>query len=74
MLRSTVFPGVTALVERMIADLGLDMDVAFCPERIAEHKAMEELFTLPQIVSVPDGARRRSGPARCSACSPSSSS
>ena len=50
-LRSTLFPGVTALVERMIANLGLDMDVAFCPERIAEHKAMEELFSLPQIVS-----------------------
>jgi UDP-N-acetyl-D-mannosaminuronic acid dehydrogenase len=50
-LRSTVYPGVTALVERMIADLGLDIPVAFCPERIAEHKAMEELFSLPQIVS-----------------------
>ncbi|MCB2411620.1 nucleotide sugar dehydrogenase [Demequina sp. TTPB684] len=50
-LRSTLFPGVTALVERMIADLGLDIDVAFCPERIAEHRAMEELFSLPQIVS-----------------------
>jgi UDP-N-acetyl-D-mannosaminuronic acid dehydrogenase len=50
-LRSTVYPGVTALVERMIARLALDMPVAFCPERIAEHKAMEELFSLPQIVS-----------------------
>lgn len=50
-LRSTVYPGVTALVERMITGLGLDMDVAFCPERIAEHKAMTELFSLPQIVS-----------------------
>lgn len=50
-LRSTVYPGVTALVERMIADQGLDIDVAFCPERIAEHKAMEELYSLPQIVS-----------------------
>jgi len=50
-LRSTVYPGVTALVERMIADLGIDVPVAFCPERIAEHKAMEELFSLPQIVS-----------------------
>lgn len=50
-LRSTVFPGVTALVERMIVDLGLDIDVAFCPERIAEHRAMEELFSLPQIIS-----------------------
>lgn len=50
-LRSTVYPGVTALVERMIDDLGLDIDVAFCPERIAEHHAMQELFSLPQIVS-----------------------
>lgn len=50
-LRSTVYPGVTALVERMVAELGLDIDVAFCPERIAEHKAMEELYSLPQIVS-----------------------
>ena len=50
-LRSTVYPGVTALVERMLSDLGLKTDVAFCPERIAEHKAMEELYSLPQIVS-----------------------
>jgi UDP-N-acetyl-D-mannosaminuronic acid dehydrogenase len=50
-LRSTVFPGVTALVEKMVAGLGLQIDVAFCPERIAEGKAMTELFELPQIVS-----------------------
>jgi UDP-N-acetyl-D-mannosaminuronic acid dehydrogenase len=50
-LRSTVYPGVTALVERMIAALGVEVPVAFCPERIAEHRAMEELFSLPQIVS-----------------------
>jgi UDP-N-acetyl-D-mannosaminuronic acid dehydrogenase len=53
-LRSTVYPGVTALVERMIADLGVEVDVAFCPERIAEGKAMTELFSLPQIVSARD--------------------
>jgi len=50
-LRSTVYPGVTEGVERMFAGAGLNLDVAFCPERIAEGKAMEELFTLPQIVS-----------------------
>jgi UDP-N-acetyl-D-mannosaminuronic acid dehydrogenase len=50
-LRSTVYPGVTARVEKMIAGLGIEMDVAFCPERIAEGKAMTELFELPQIVS-----------------------
>jgi UDP-N-acetyl-D-mannosaminuronic acid dehydrogenase len=50
-LRSTVHPGVTALTERMLHRNGLDVDVAFCPERIAEGHAMRELFELPQIVS-----------------------
>ena len=50
-LRSTVYPGVTRLVEQLVDRLGLQIDVAFCPERIAEGKAMEELFSLPQIVS-----------------------
>ncbi len=59
-LRSTVFPGVTALVEKMIAGLGLQIEVAFCPERIAEGKAMTELFELPQIISArtPTGTDR----------------
>jgi UDP-N-acetyl-D-mannosaminuronic acid dehydrogenase len=50
-LRSTVFPGVTRLTERLVQRLGKAIDVAFCPERIAEGRAMEELRTLPQIVS-----------------------
>jgi len=51
MLRSTLYPGVTAMVERLIARLGLQVDVAFCPERIAEGAALTELFDLPQIVA-----------------------
>ena len=50
-LRSTVYPGVTLLVEKLVSRLGVDVDVAFCPERIAEGKAMTELTELPQIVS-----------------------
>jgi UDP-N-acetyl-D-mannosaminuronic acid dehydrogenase len=50
-LRSTVYPGVTKRVESMLARLGLAVDVAFCPERIAEGRAMTELFTLPQLVA-----------------------
>jgi UDP-N-acetyl-D-mannosaminuronic acid dehydrogenase len=50
-LRSTVFPGVTRMVERLMRRLNKSIDVAFCPERIAEGRAMEELHTLPQIVS-----------------------
>jgi len=50
-LRSTVYPGVTRLVERLIDQSGRRIDVAFCPERIAEGKAVEELISLPQIIS-----------------------
>ena len=50
-LRSTVTPGTTAIAEKLVASLGIDMDVAFCPERIAEGQAMTELYELPQIVS-----------------------
>jgi len=50
-LRSTVYPGVTKRVARLIAKLGRDIDVSFCPERIAEGFALTELHTLPQIVS-----------------------
>ncbi len=55
-LRSTVYPGVTALVEKMVAGFGAQIEVAFCPERIAEGKAMTELFELPQIVSARSAA------------------
>jgi UDP-N-acetyl-D-mannosaminuronic acid dehydrogenase len=50
-LRSTVYPGVTALTEKLLSSKRLAVDVAFCPERIAEGKALTELFDLPQIVA-----------------------
>ena len=50
-LRSTVAPGTTAAAEKIVARLGIDMDVAFCPERIAEGMAMAELHELPQIIA-----------------------
>lgn len=59
-LRSTIYPGVTGLVEELLEELGLEIDVAFCPERIAEGKAMTELYELPQIVaSRSENGRRR---------------
>ncbi len=60
-LRSTVYPGVTAKVEKMIAGLGMDIDVAFCPERIAEGKAMTELFDAAADSLVPHPARHGAG-------------
>lgn len=49
-LRSTIFPGVTSRIERHLRSRNLDVDVVFCPERIAEGYALTELRTLPQIV------------------------
>ena len=49
-LRSTVYPGTTAYVAQHLAARGAKVDVAFCPERIAEGHALEELHTLPQII------------------------
>jgi UDP-N-acetyl-D-mannosaminuronic acid dehydrogenase len=62
-LRSTVFPGVTRRVEQLVAPEGSGVEVAFCPERIAEGHAMTELFSLPQIVA----ARTPRATARASA-------
>ena len=50
-LRSTIFPGVTRIVEALLRrKLGVAR-LAFCPERIVQGKGIEEIFTLPQLVS-----------------------
>src|SRR5437868_9294984 len=50
-LRSTVYPGVSRMVDQRLRDGGRAIDVAFCPERIAEGRALVELRALPHIVS-----------------------
>jgi UDP-N-acetyl-D-mannosaminuronic acid dehydrogenase len=50
-LRSTVYPGMSEKLRSWLREQGKDMEVAFCPERIAEGFAMKELQSLPQIVS-----------------------
>lgn len=50
-LRSTVYPGTTDMISRWFKKNKINVDVAFCPERIAEGYAMKELRELPQIVS-----------------------
>jgi UDP-N-acetyl-D-mannosaminuronic acid dehydrogenase len=50
-LRSTVFPGTTERVQRFFERKHLKVDVAFCPERVAEGVALQEIRKLPQIVS-----------------------
>jgi len=52
-LRSTVMPGTTAATARLLH--GRVAEVAFCPERIAEGKAVEELQHMPQLVGTQSG-------------------
>ena len=50
-IRSTVYPGVTESMAKYALSKGKRLRFAFCPERIVEGHAIEELQTLPQIVS-----------------------
>ena len=59
-LRSTVYPGTTEYLARRLRGMGLDADVVFCPERISEGHALEEIRSLPQLVGASsDGAFER---------------
>jgi UDP-N-acetyl-D-mannosaminuronic acid dehydrogenase len=58
-LRSTVGPETTEYFKKRIQGLtklkfGKDIFLSFCPERIAENKALKELNEQPQIVGVED--------------------
>lgn len=53
-LRSTVYPGVTQGVAKRVAERIDGVSVVFCPERIAQGKAMTELYSLPQIIGSDD--------------------
>ncbi|HTF88773.1 MAG TPA: nucleotide sugar dehydrogenase [Planctomycetota bacterium] len=50
-LRSTVYPGTTERMAKALVTEGFDIDVAFCPERVAEGFALKEIAALPQIIS-----------------------
>jgi UDP-N-acetyl-D-mannosaminuronic acid dehydrogenase len=53
-LRSTVFPGITAHVQGYVRDRGKNIGLAFCPERVAQGHSLREFRELPQIVSAFD--------------------
>ncbi len=61
-LRSTVYPGLSKRINDWFIDAGKHIHLAFCPERILEGKALEELESLPQIISsfTDEGVRRAS--------------
>jgi len=58
-LRSTIGPETTNYVKNKLEKLtkykvGKDIYLAFCPERMAENKAIKELKEMPQIIGVED--------------------
>lgn len=53
-LRSTLYPGLTELVSKHLKRKGKPIGVAFCPERVAQGHAIEEIQDLPQIISAMD--------------------
>ena len=58
-LRSTIFPGISEHIQKNLAARGLDIPVAFCPERVAQGHSLREIRQLPQIVSAFDPATLR---------------
>jgi UDP-N-acetyl-D-mannosaminuronic acid dehydrogenase len=57
-LRSTLYPGTTDWIGAYLRASKRDLKVAFCPERIVQGYGVDELATMPQIVSgvTPDAA------------------
>jgi UDP-N-acetyl-D-mannosaminuronic acid dehydrogenase len=54
-LRSTIVPGITEnLITPQIKKINETLNIAICPERIVEGKAMEEVEVLPEIIGVQD--------------------
>ena len=50
-LRSTVYPGITEHIQALLRSKGLAIEVAFCPERVAQGHSLREFRELPQIIS-----------------------
>lgn len=55
-LRATVIPGTTEEIAKPLLErlsglrAGVDFDLAYCPERIAEGRAFEEFRTMPTVI------------------------
>jgi UDP-N-acetyl-D-mannosaminuronic acid dehydrogenase len=55
-LRSTVYPGLSARLQQRLRQRGLDIAVAFCPERVAQGNSLREIRELPQVISAFEAA------------------
>lgn len=53
-MRSTLFPGTMEHLSKRLKEKKVGVKLAFCPERVAQGVALDEIDSLPQIVSAFD--------------------
>src|SRR5262249_44575151 len=53
-MRSTLFPGTMNHLNERLQRGGFQVKLAFCPERVAQGFALDEIDSLPQVVSAFD--------------------
>jgi len=57
-LRSTIFPGTTEIVDNILKKEFGTSKLAFCPERIVQGDGIKEIFNLPQLISATSNEAR----------------
>src|SRR6266851_10179775 len=50
-LRSTVAPGTTDRLQQLLSSRGIATAIEFCPERVVQGQAIDEIQRMPQIIS-----------------------
>ncbi len=50
-MRSTVYPSIVQILDKLLHKKFSQSLLAFCPERIVQGKGIDEIFKLPQLVS-----------------------
>lgn len=53
-MRSTLFPGTMDNLHKQLLREKVDVKLAFCPERVSQGHSLEEIDSLPQIISAFD--------------------
>lgn len=50
-MRSTLYPGTLEFLSELLQRSRPDLELSFCPERVAQGMALDEISSLPQIVA-----------------------
>lgn len=58
-LRSTIFPGTTEVIDNILKKQFGTSKLAFCPERIVQGEGIKEIYDLPQLISATSDIARK---------------